>query len=123
MNSEKVSVAAKLPDPYYVVVTSRGEWGGGGTLLEAAKIANAVGMDHTRVKRGVKCVCYSLTGHNELPMTADDLNPNKNGGLSYTGYSVGDYLKPWVTQYGSLVYKGEIKQKFEMGGGEALPQA
>lgn len=86
-------------------------------------------MNHTRMSYGItnditqsskaamlrktdKHSIYRVTDIHKFPLTEDALDFQKNGGLSYDferdGYKPGDLLRPWVTQYGSIIARGEM---------------
>lgn len=93
-----------LTQPVYVCINAtRGTW----CCDESVALAER----GARTRKKDRSVIYRVGGIQNEPLTADDLDIRKNGGYRYEGYKVGDLLHPWVSNSGSLVYKGTCHRR------------
>jgi hypothetical protein len=94
---------------HYVVLTDRGYWGRGSTLQEALDKADALNQKG-KIRRGVKVIAKK-----NIQTEKDILDESRIKALesdrffSVTGYSVGEYLMPWVDDWGSIHYFGRLE--------------
>ena len=93
---------------YYIVTTSEWKWGRGQTLkqaLEAARALNPKG----KLRRGVKVEAQKNIQTDEDILTEESINAFSDCHYIITGYKPGDYLLPFVNDYGTTVYCGKIE--------------
>lgn len=90
---------------YFIALTDVGYWGRGDTLIKALRNADAINKNK-KLKRNVNIVAYMNLQKDGDQMTKDQFANDKNLGITHVGYQVGDWMKPFVDDYGSVNYKG-----------------
>lgn len=93
---------------YYIVSTSDWKWGRGSTLQEALQNANALNAKG-KLKRGIK-IDASKNIQTEKDVLTNKRIESFAPHYSITGYQEGDYLLPFVNDYGAPVYYGKMEK-------------
>lgn len=97
----------KIELTYYLVTTSDWKWGRGETLKDALMAANALNPKN-KIRKGIKIQAYKNTQTKKDVLTQKRLNSF----LPYydiKGYKAGEYLLPFVNNYGQPVYYGKLE--------------
>jgi hypothetical protein len=92
---------------YFVALTNEGYWGRGDTLIKALRNADAINKNK-QLKRNVNVLAFINLQKDGDQMTKDQFASDKSRGITHKGYQVGDWMKPFVDDYGSVNYKGVL---------------
>jgi hypothetical protein len=92
---------------YFIALTNEGYWGRGNTLIKALRNADAIN-DNKKLKNNIEIIAYMNLQQDGDQMTEDQIVKDKANGIEHKGYKSGDWMKPFVDDYGSVNFKGAL---------------
>jgi hypothetical protein len=95
----------------YLVATSEGRWGRGDDLQTALKNAIALNKAETKLKKGISVFTYINIQLEEDRLTQERIEAlASDRHCQVTGYNVGEFMAPWIDNYGSPHYYGILEE-------------
>jgi hypothetical protein len=95
----------------YLVATSEGRWGRGDDLKTALKNANALNKSQTKPKRGIEIFAYINIQLEDDRLTQERVDALAKGPfVKVTGYEPGEFMLPWIDDYGSPHHYGILEK-------------
>lgn len=92
---------------FYIVMTDAGNWGRGQSLESAMEAANALTDTGRKRKRLTVKAWVNIQTEGDV-MTEEGIKSDAQAGITHVGYKAGDYLQPFVSDYGEVCYKGKL---------------
>jgi hypothetical protein len=95
----------------YLAATSEGRWGRGDDLKTALQNANALNKSQTKIKKGINVLAHINIQLEEDRLTQERVDALANNPhFRVTGYSAGEFMSPWIDDYGSPHYYGILEE-------------
>jgi hypothetical protein len=95
----------------YLVATDQGRWGRGETMREALDNASALNIKTGKIRKNVKVFAWLNIQSESDCLTEDRVKElESNRFCRVTGYKAGEYMRPWIDDYGSPHYYGILKE-------------
>ena len=91
----------------FIAMTGSGYWGRGKSLTEALDAAHALDKNRGTMKK-IDIACWINIQTEADVMTAEGIESDARNGITHVGYEPGDYLKPFVDDYGGVRYRGAL---------------
>jgi hypothetical protein len=96
---------------HYLVATSAGRWGRGADLKTALQSANALNKSETNIKKNLKTLVYINIQLEEDRLTQERVDALAKGPFfRVTGYKAGEFMLPWIDDYGAPHYFGVLEE-------------
>lgn len=99
MNAKKKELDLTRPVILAINLT-RSQWGRSNDLAEAMKTAS--------IRRSDRWLCALIENIDRHPLTKDDFDATKNGGVVMEGWKIGDLYPPRCVSTGVMDYRGRL---------------